>query len=235
MKAEKILSVRHLYKQFAGHRVIDDLSFDLGWNERLALFAPSGSGKTTLINILAGLEPYDGGSFTLQESAPVTIFQEPRLFPYLTVEENIFLPFKVQKQPIPAAIWSSYHQWLEVCRLLDCVKQYPYQLSGGMKQKVALVRGLLGQPRFVMMDEPFQSIDRESKRAIMAHLQRAYPQTALLFVTHQAEEIPEIAQSVLYFQSPRLWQASILDTAAFQAVLAAPTIFVNHRTEICAA
>jgi ABC-type nitrate/sulfonate/bicarbonate transport system ATPase subunit len=235
MISDKVLSVRHLSKQFTSQRVIDDLSFEIGWNERVALFAPSGSGKTTLINILAGLEPYDSGSFTLQVNDPVTIFQEPRLFPFLTVEENIFLPFKVLGKQITPAIRKSLRRWSEVCRLTACVQQYPHQLSGGMKQKVALIRGLLGEPRFVMMDEPFQSIDAASKRAIMNHILETYPQTGLLFVTHQVEEIPDFAQTVLFFQSPCLRQVSIVEAAVFQPVQTNLAIINNHHKQICTA
>ena len=233
MLPDKILSVRHLSKQFGHHPVIEDLSFDIGWNERMALFAPSGSGKTTLINILSGLEASTSGTFTLKDAAPVTIFQEPRLFPFLTVEENILLPFKIQARPVSAAVQRSYENWLEVCRLTDCKQQYPHQLSGGMKQKTALIRGMLLEPRFVMMDEPFQSIDWASRQAIMAHLAQTYQQTAVLFVTHQAEEIPTLAQSVLYFQTPCLKQAAVMDVAVFQSIQANLTHFVNHCTAMC--
>lgn len=232
---EKLLSVQHLSKQFSTHPVIDDLSFEMDWGERVALFAPSGSGKTTLINILSGLELYDSGSFTLQDRTPVTIFQESRLFPFLTVEENIFLPFKVSRKPVAAADQYRYQRWLEICQLSQVVHQYPYQLSGGMKQKVALIRGLLGEPQFVMMDEPFQSIDRASKKAIMAHILSTYPDTAFLFVTHNADEIPMFARSVLYFQAPRLTQAAMIGVEIFQTLQSNMTFIVNQRTEMCAA
>jgi ABC-type nitrate/sulfonate/bicarbonate transport system ATPase subunit len=235
MAGDKVLSVQHLCKQYASNRVIDDLSFEIGWNERVALFAPSGSGKTTLINILAGLEKSDSGSFSLEESAPATIFQEPRLFPFLTVEENIFLPFKLQGKAITPAVRQNYKRWLEVCRLGAAVRQYPHQISGGMKQKAALIRGLLGEPRFAMMDEPFQSIDGNSKQAIIKHILQSNRQTAFLFVTHQAEEIPQMAQRVLYFQSSNLKQVVEMDAADFQPNQPNLAVFINHRKEMCTA
>jgi ABC-type nitrate/sulfonate/bicarbonate transport system ATPase subunit len=233
MAPANVLTVRHLSKQFAGHRVIDDLSFDMGEGERVALFAPSGSGKTTLIHILAGLEPYDSGSFTLNDTAPATVFQEPRLFPFLTVEENILLPYRVRAKPVTPAVQRRCQAWLEVCRLTECRRQYPYQLSGGMKAKVALIRGLLGEPRFVMLDEPFQSIDGASKAAIIAHLRQACPQAAWLFITHQTEDVPGMAQSVLHFPGPGLKRVSAQDVATFERHQADPTRLFMPRPAVC--
>lgn len=214
-----LLVVRRLSKKINSQYVIDDLSFTIRPAERVALFAPSGAGKTTLIHILSGLEPCDSGSFTFAKGCtPVTIFQEARLFPHLTVEENIFLPFQVQSRAVTPAVRQNYLQWMDVCSLNNCTRQYPYQLSGGMKQKVALIRGLLEKPNFVLMDEPFQSIDPASKSLILDHILHTNPQGTLLFVTHQAEEIPAFAQSVLYCQSSCLKQAVKIDTAAFLSV-----------------
>ena len=227
-----MLSVRHLNKQFASRRVVDDLSFEMHWNERTALVAPSGSGKTTLINILSGLESFDNGQVTMNAAAPVTIFQEPRLFPFLTVEENIFLPFKVQAKQVTPDVRKSYQRWLDVCRLNGYTRHYPHQISGGMKQKVALIRGLLGTPRFVMMDEPFQSIDWVSKRAIIDHILENYPNTAFLFATHQVEEIPEFAQTVLYIKTLCLKQVVKLDTSVFQTFQARLELFTDHLAKI---
>lgn len=218
--SETLLSVQHLNKRFGDHRVIENLSFRMERGERMALFAPSGAGKTTLIHILSGLEPYDGGGYHFAGEKPATIFQEARLFPFLTVEENILLPFKVQDRPISPAVRESLRRWLEVCQLTGYTRHYPCQISGGMKQKTALIRGWLGNPQMVLMDEPFQSIDELSKRAILEHILRTNPQAAVLFVTHQAEDIPLLAQSVLYFQSSSLNQAAILNVDDFLSIQA---------------
>jgi NitT/TauT family transport system ATP-binding protein len=200
----------------------------------MAIFAPSGAGKTTLIKILAGIESADSGRFILADTAPVTLFQEPRLFPFLTVEENIFLPFKIAGRSVDSEVQRRYQTWLEVCELKAFMQHYPYQLSGGMRQKVALIRGLLGKPRFVMMDEPFQSINGASKQAIIAHIIETMPELSILFVTHIAEEIPLLAQTVLYFPSPWLSRSERLPASALQRKLSAVkplfiTDEINHH------
>ena len=204
MSVQPMISVDELNKSFGGHRVIEDLSFSLTEGERIAVYAPSGAGKTTLIKILAGVEKADSGRFSLMDAEPVTLFQEPRLFPFLTVEENIFLPYKVKGKSMTGAVQHRYETWMEVCELTGCCNYYPYQLSGGMRQKTALVRGLLGEPRLLMMDEPFQSISAVAKQSIIAHIRQTLPDSSILFVTHIAEEIPMLAQTVLYFKNTLL-------------------------------
>ncbi len=216
MNAEIILKVENLSKSFSQHQVIQNLSMVVHRGERIALFAPSGAGKTTLIRILAGLELPTSGNYFLREEEPVTIFQEPRLFPFLTVEENICLPFKARRQVVDSDIRRRFNEWLEVCELSSFRNYYPHQLSGGMKQKVSLIRGLLGNPRFVMMDEPFQSIGADSKQAIVSYLLQTNPTMTLLFITHIRDEAPLIAHQVIYFQRPCLTEAIQMPVECFQ-------------------
>lgn len=198
---EIALSVVHLTKRYGKQTVIADLTLTVRHGDRLTLFAPSGAGKTTLIQILAGLDRAYEGSFMLAARNPVTIFQEPRLFPYMTVEENIFLPAAVRKMPITRQLREQVDCWLAVCDLIAYARHYPHQLSGGMKQKTALIRGFLGEPDFVMMDEPFKSIDVQSKRSIIHHILKTYPQCTTLFVTHSLDEIALFARSLLVFKN----------------------------------
>lgn len=219
---QDVLKVDALTKYFDAHLVIDHLSFSIRRGQRVALYAPSGAGKTTLIKILAGLETYEGGRFELIDAVPVTVFQEPRLFAYMTVEENILLPFRLHKITPSSDLWRSYQNWLQVCELGAYTHHFPWQLSGGMKQKVALIRGLLGRPSFVMMDEPFQSIGHEAKKAIIEHIKTNQPDLTLLFVTHIASEVPMLADSVLYFQEAILEHP--IEVAAEDFQLAAPAV-----------
>lgn len=231
------LTVSHLSKRYNDKFVLEDLSFEVSQGERIALFAPSGSGKTTLIHILAGLESFNSGCFHFSSQKPTVIFQDLRLLSFLTVEENIMLPFKIQSKPVTESIRQSYRQWLEICRLEECADQYPYQLSGGMKQKTALIRGFLGNPDFILMDEPFQSIDPASKQTIMKHILDSYPSTTMLFVTHQADEIPVMAQSVLCTQAHWLKQVVNLPVNVFQnwqsKFSSSFEQLLTNRTEYC--
>jgi ABC-type nitrate/sulfonate/bicarbonate transport system ATPase subunit len=207
MVRETILQVQDLIKSYAGKVVIDRLSFSLRHGERLALFAPSGAGKTTLVKILTGLEVPESGSFHLEARSAGTVFQEPRLFPFLTVEENIFLPFRARQEAISDTTRDEYKRWLHVCELNDATRRYPYQLSGGMKQKVSLIRTLLRRPDFLILDEPFQSIGGDARQAMIDHLLTIQPDLSLLLITHSLEEIQALAQVVLVFPQPCLAQS----------------------------
>lgn len=220
METQVYLKTNQLEKSYGSHRVIEKLSIEVHQGERIALFAPSGAGKTTLIKILCGLESAGCGSFELAGPEPVIIFQEPRLFPFLTVEENILLPLKLKQKELQEEQRLTYRRWMEVCELEKPASLYPYQLSGGMKRKVSLVRGLLGSPRFVIMDEPFQSIDMASRKAIIEHIKDTLPDLTLLMVTHDVEEVAQMANSVMFFTANRLVDPVKLNVKDFAAELA---------------
>ena len=203
--AVPMLSVNALNKSYGARCVIDRLSFSIPAGERVTIFAPSGAGKSTLINILSGVDRPNEGAFTfLPDARRSTIFQEPRLFPYMTVQENIFFPLRVQQQPITPERLERYHDWLEVCNLARDAQHYPYQLSGGMKQKVAFIRGMITFPDVALMDEPFKSIDVASKQRMMAHLLNAHPNITLLLVTHNLDEIPLLTSTLFVFHENQL-------------------------------
>lgn len=225
MSSSVLLSVRNLQKAFGSQRVIRDLSFDLARGERLALFAPSGAGKTTLIRILAGLETADGGTCIFRAERPVTVFQEPRLFPHLTVEENIRLPFTATGQKFTAELNDRLMNWLIVCELERAAGQYPCQLSGGMKQKVAIIRTMLARPSFVLMDEPFQSIGMESKQEIIQYMLADCPNLTLLFITHIREEVQLLAQQVLYFEGTSLRNPILVPAESFGSPIYSPVAY----------
>jgi ABC-type nitrate/sulfonate/bicarbonate transport system ATPase subunit len=216
-----ILVVDGLTRRFgtAGPPVIENLSFAIPRGGRVALFAPTGAGKSTLINILTGLERADSGTFMLAARRPATVFQEPRLLPHMTVEENILLPIRMRRMPLAPSLLARYEGWLAVCDLAAYTKHYPYQLSGGMKQKVALIRSFLTEPDFVMLDEPFKSLDPRAKQQIVGHILATYPGISLLFVTHAIEEIPLLAQSLLRFREGRLASYTLHDAARVDTTL----------------
>lgn len=215
---DDLLAVSNLGKRFGTQTVIENLSFSIPKGSRVTIFAPSGAGKTTLIKILTGLDHDYEGAFSLAAENPATIFQEPRLFPYMTVQENIFLPTRIRRTPITQHLLDKCRRWLDVCELSGYAHHYPHQLSGGMKQKVALIRGFLLDPDFLMMDEPFTSIDAQSKQAIIGHILDSYPEITVLFVTHILEEVPLLTSSLLLFKAARLaeftmYSASHLSTS----------------------
>lgn len=215
MNADWMIQTHDLSKCYGDQEVIHHISLEVRRGERMALFAPSGAGKTTLIRILAGLEQPTSGTVQLNEQYPALIFQEPRLFTYMTVEENVRLPWKVRGMAWTGQVQSEFEEWLEVAELSSWKGYYPYQLSGGMRQKVALIRGLLCHPALALLDEPFQSINRDSRTAIIEHIRSRNPELTLLLVTHDPEEVPMLADSVCYFTSNRLVSPAKLEASRF--------------------
>ena len=235
--SEVILAVNKLSKCFSGQMVIDRLSFTINQGECLAIFAPAGAGKTTLIRILSGLDTQDSGHFELFDDSPVTMFQENRLFPFMTVKENIFLPLVAQDRQITPQIQQNYQEWIDVCELGAFQDKYPYQLSGGMKQKTALIRALLQQPKFALLDEPFQSIGVKAKQTLIQHIKNACPGISLLLITHNPDEVQQLAQRVLVFEQACLTQGRQITqsnfstwnpSAIFPAAPINPQNYSNH-------
>ncbi len=212
------LTISHLFKSYGSQPVIRDFSMQIYPQERIALFAPSGCGKSTLMHILCGILQPDSGGFLFHENdQPVTLFQEPRLFSHLTVEENIFLPYRVKRESIGSEIIAEYQQWVSVCGLEGCEKQYPFQLSGGMKQKTAFIRSALSHPSFFLMDEPLRSVDIRSKIKIMSFFLQQYPSLPLLFTTHLPDDIFLLATSVMTVDGPLLSNPQKKGLSAFQS------------------
>lgn len=199
-----MLKVRNLNKHYKNQVVIHDLSFAIGPGARVCIFAPSGAGKTTLIHILSGLDEAFTGMVETTARRRCTVFQDPGLFWYKTVAENIRYPLSLTRMPFEGEIRERYREWLAVTGLSAAEHRYPYQISGGMKQKTALVRAFLPHPDLVLLDEAFSWMDLESKQAIMAHIQSRYPETTLLMATHGLDEISAMAQTVWAFRERRL-------------------------------
>lgn len=218
MNTEDMVKTLNLCKSYQSHQVIHNLSFELKRGERIAFFAPSGAGKTTLIRIIAGLDSATSGSLQVNEPEPAVLFQEPRLFPYMTIEENIKMPWRIHKRNWKVQTQIDYQQWLNVCELNAWKDHYPYQLSGGMRQKAALIRGLLGYPTLALMDEPFQSIGQAAKASIIEFIKIRYPSMTILMATHSLEEIPLLTDSVYYFNSNQLENPSKLNSFDFQSL-----------------
>lgn len=235
MLAERVLTIQNLSKTYTqqgaggakpgGDRaesfglpaVVDHFNLEINLGERLALFAPSGTGKTTLFHILNGLIEADQGEFAFANGIhPVTIFQDPRLFAHLTVEENILLPLRVKRITPDRTYLQSLEEWLERCGLQTARRKYPWQLSGGMKQKTAFLRGILDKPNFLLMDEPLRSVDIRAKSAIYQALIPYLQGSTIFFTTHLAEDISLLASDVLLMEGENLSQPRRFSVEAFQ-------------------
>lgn len=181
---------------YTGSPVIADLSLVVEPGEILVLTGPSGCGKSTLLRALTGLLRPDAGR-VLADGAVVTttsrdrgmVFQDSALLPWRTVRSNIELALQLRGEP-KSTRRDRAERWISEVGLTGFCDYLPKSLSGGMRQRVQLARGLAGAPRAVMMDEPFAALDTQTRAAMQRLLidtWRAHP-TTVVFVTHDVDE-----------------------------------------------
>jgi len=199
-----MLKIKNLSKEFERKPVIKNLNMEIKAGENVCLFAPSGTGKTTLIKIINGLIKNYSGSINIKTNNISTVFQSPDLFWYKTVRQNILFPFKIKDLKIGSAEQDRYREWLKKIELTNQEHLYPSELSGGMKQKVALARGFIFNPEFILLDEPFNSIDIRAKDKIINYINSKYNSSTFLFVTHTIEDIPKLAGKIFLFKKNML-------------------------------
>jgi iron(III) transport system ATP-binding protein len=194
-----LLQTVNLIKKFDHRVVLGRVNINLWDGEILSLIGPSGSGKTTLLKCIAGLEPVSGGNILVREKdvtgqkanqrPVVMMFQQPLLFPHLTVMENIIYGLKIrgtEKKTMMAA----GEEMLQKIELPGYTRRYPFELSGGQQQRVALARALIMKPQILLLDEPFASLDPELRSSIRNWVRRLLKreEVAAIFVTHDREE-----------------------------------------------
>jgi NitT/TauT family transport system ATP-binding protein len=214
-----ILEVRQLEKTYQARSgpvpALAPANFTVTGGEFISIIGPSGCGKSTLLYLLAGLEDATGGGFGL-DGLPVhgpgpdrgMVFQNYTLYPWLTVEQNAKFSFKLARNRVPpderAAREERVNSLLHLMGLTDFFRSYPRELSGGMKQRVAIVRALANRPKVLLMDEPFGALDamtREEMQELLRTLYR-HEHTTVLFVTHDIDEAIYLSTRVLVM-SPR--------------------------------
>ena len=191
-RAEYAVELKGVVRRFGERAVLDDIDLILRPSEFIAVLGQSGTGKTTLLRILAGLDAVDSGSVKI-DGARSVVFQEPRLVPARTAWENVVLGQRTQEARRIAA------RALAEVGLAQHVDAWPKTLSGGEAQRVALARALVREPRLLLLDEPFASLDaltRIKMQALVKQLwQRHRP--AVVLVTHDVDEAILLADRVL--------------------------------------
>ncbi len=206
-----LLEVRDLVKIFRrGTRevqAIDRFSITVEEGEFVAIVGPSGCGKSTFLHILGGFESHQSGTMLL-ENAPVRgpgpdrgmLFQEFALYPWRSVIGNIGWALEVQGRP-KAERLATAEKYLKLVGLAGFRDAYPAELSGGMKQRVALARVLAFEPRIMLMDEPFGALDAQTRELMQEELNAIWQQTkkTVLFVTHDIDEAIYLADRVIVF------------------------------------
>jgi NitT/TauT family transport system ATP-binding protein len=175
-------------------RALGGIDFEVRDREFFGVIGPTGCGKTTLLHIIAGLETPTSGSVEFigekrTQSLVSMVFQDSALMPWRTVEENVPLGAEFRKEQASVMKRVS-HFFLDMVRLLDFSGARPAELSGGMKQKVAIARALANDPEVILMDEPFASIDAQTRlllREELLHIWERDKKTVIL-VTHNLDE-----------------------------------------------
>ena len=204
------LEIRNVRKVWPGARglaveAIADVSLAVSSGEFVAILGPSGCGKSTLLELCAGLEPVSGGEILIDRERvagpnpkAVMVFQEHSLFPWLNVESNVLFGLKM-KGASHNERWRRGREVLERVKLVKFSKHYPHQLSGGMKQRVAIARALVGNPEFMLMDEPFAALDFQTRVLMQQFLLEVWAgfKSTILFVTHQIDEAVLLADRVV--------------------------------------
>jgi NitT/TauT family transport system ATP-binding protein len=181
---------------------LDDITLHVAEGEFVCLLGASGCGKSTLLNLIAGLDRPTAGSIDTGPRRTGLMFQESALFPWLTARGNVELPLKIRKMP-------RAERRRQAAELLDLVNlgafgdKLPHELSGGMRQRVALARSLAQEADVLLMDEPFGALDAMTRDVLHDELERIWRETQLsvIFVTHNVREAVRLGDRVILLSS----------------------------------
>ena len=210
-----ILHVNRVFKSFkmgphpqSIHKVLNGVDLRINEGEFVTIVGPSGCGKSTLLNIISGLDRPDSGSIVVRgtdnisSTKRIMIFQEGALFPWLSVYENVEFGLKITNisEELRRQIANRY---IELVGLTKFSESFVYQLSGGMKQRVAIARALAMEPEILLMDEPFASLDIQTRGLLHKELVSIHKTTGktILFVTHNIDEAILLGDKVILMTS----------------------------------
>jgi sulfate transport system ATP-binding protein len=215
------IEVKGVTKTFGNFKALDNINLKVESGELLALLGPSGSGKTTLLRIIAGLETADSGQILfkgedtretkIKDRGVGFVFQHYALFRHMTVFENIAFGLRVKPKairPSEEQIKKKVEELLHLVQLDWVGARYPWQLSGGQRQRIALARALAVEPKVLLLDEPFGSLDAQVRKELRQWLRRFHDQLHItsLFVTHDQEEALEVADKIVVMNQGHIEQ-----------------------------
>ncbi len=230
--AKTLISIKKLHKEYQVEKgpsvnALNGVSLEIEENEFVCVVGPSGCGKTTLLNIIAGLEPFDSGTVTMDGEAIVgpgpergVIFQQYALFPWMTVRKNIEYGLKFIKKPVqvekvdaqgkktevtvmqklsPEEKRAISDRYIKMVNLSGFENSYPKALSGGMKQRVAIARAYALNPELLLMDEPFGALDAQTRAQLQEDLLKTWEneRKTVFFITHDVDEAVLLSTKVV--------------------------------------
>jgi ABC-type nitrate/sulfonate/bicarbonate transport system ATPase subunit len=207
------LVVEAVSKSYAGRRgryaVLEEIGFAIPRGGLVALLGPSGAGKSTLLNILAGLERPDRGIVRIAgvpagARPPIAYMQQKDLLlPWRTIWDNVLLGPEIRSPRERERLEPAAREWLAALHLAEFGDAYPAQLSGGMRQRAALIRTLLCEQQILLLDEPFGAVDALTRRRLQGHLLRIWERfgQTIVLVTHDVEEALLLATRILLLSS----------------------------------
>ena len=205
-----MIKIENLSKVFRTEEVettaLNNVSLEVKKGEFVAIMGPSGCGKTTLLRLIAGLDQptsgeviADGETVKKPSGDRAVIFQQYSLFPWLTVLENVMFGLNLKKDRTKEENLKAAERYLESVGLIDFKDSYPHELSGGMKQRVAIIRSLLNHSPILLMDEPFSALDMQNRHMLQEQLIGVWKRfkNTIVFVTHDVDEAIYLADKIV--------------------------------------
>ena len=214
------IKLEHLGKTFVTRRqtitALEDVNMEFADGEFVSIVGPSGCGKSTIIRMIDDIIKPTSGTITVDgvpydNNKPISkeliskigfIFQSPNLYPWLTVRENLLLPLQVLGLKDPEYT-RHVDELLEMIHLSEYASSYPKEISGGMAQRIGVIRGMVHNPQMLMMDEPFGALDDDTREHLNLELLNIWKRTGMtiIFITHNVEEAVLLSQRVYVMAS----------------------------------
>ncbi|BCN93077.1 ABC transporter [Thiomicrorhabdus immobilis] len=213
LQRPKALTISDLHKTFE-HKgkkvnVLNAIDFTAYKREFVCVVGPSGCGKSTLARLIAGLETHEVGAIHIEDKLVDgpgpdrgMVFQSYSLFPWMTVKQNVMFGLTESGMSKNSAEAEAF-QWIDLVGLEKFANAYPHQLSGGMKQRVAIIRALANQPKILLMDEPFAALDPQNRLKMQRYLLEIWQNIdiTIFFITHDLDEAIYLADRILILEA----------------------------------